>query len=135
MGAIAESVVAYAQPLIDQTDGTVEQINKALSLAQICWNLAIAPKEMFDGALAALRPSLKMNNEEFAAFRRDIVDPMIRRHHEMFPHLPRRASGGPKSSPAPSSTVVQPEKKFPGTPRYAPCPCGSGKKYKWCCES
>lgn len=23
--------------------------------------------------------------------------------------------------------------KYPGTPRNAPCPCGSGKKYKRCC--
>ena len=26
MGAIAESIVAYAQPLIEQTDGSVERI-------------------------------------------------------------------------------------------------------------
>jgi hypothetical protein len=29
MGAIAEGLVAYAQPLLDQTDGSEGQLNKA----------------------------------------------------------------------------------------------------------
>ncbi|MCY2967008.1 MAG: SEC-C metal-binding domain-containing protein [Planctomycetota bacterium] len=24
--------------------------------------------------------------------------------------------------------------KYPGTAPYAPCPCNSGKKYKFCCK-
>ena len=133
MGAIADAIVTYAQPLLDQTNGTAEQLNKALSLAQICWNLAIVPEEVFEETLAPLRSSLGMDEGQFTAFRHDIIDPMIRRHHEMFPQMRRLASGGPTYLPAPPSTFVRPEKKFPGTPRYAPCPCGSGKKYKFCC--
>jgi len=30
------------------------------------------------------------------------------------------------------SLDLKPEVKYPGTPRNAPCPCGSGKKYKKC---
>jgi hypothetical protein len=30
MGALAEAFVAYAQPLLDQTDGSEEQLNKVL---------------------------------------------------------------------------------------------------------
>jgi len=30
---------------------------------------------------------------------------------------------------------TKPKVKYPGTPRNAPCPCGSGKKYKKCCGS
>ena len=32
MGAIAEGFVAYAQPLLDQTDGSEEQMNKAFAI-------------------------------------------------------------------------------------------------------
>jgi uncharacterized protein YecA (UPF0149 family) len=133
MGAIADAIVTYAQPLLDRTDGTVEQINKAMSLAQICWNLAIIPEEMFEETLASLRSSLSMSEGEFTAFRHDVIAPMIRRHHEMFPQMRRLASGDPASLPARPSAIIQTEKKFPGTPRYGPCPCGSGKKYKFCC--
>ncbi|MGE5152396.1 MAG: SEC-C metal-binding domain-containing protein [Bdellovibrio bacteriovorus] len=36
----------------------------------------------------------------------------------------------PGLPPAPRARVV---KKFPGTGRNEPCPCGSGRKYKLCC--
>jgi len=32
MGAMAEAIVAYAQPLVDETDGSIEQMNKAMSV-------------------------------------------------------------------------------------------------------
>lgn len=35
MGAIADAIVAYAQPLIDQTDGSLEQLNQALAMSQV----------------------------------------------------------------------------------------------------
>ncbi len=38
MGAIAEAFRDYAQPLLDQTDGSEEQLRKALGLSQICYN-------------------------------------------------------------------------------------------------
>ncbi len=33
MGALAEGLVAYARPLLDQTDGSVEQMDKAFSMS------------------------------------------------------------------------------------------------------
>ena len=45
MGAIAERFVAYAQPLLDQTDGSEEQLNKALTISQLCFNLALLPED------------------------------------------------------------------------------------------
>ena len=43
MGVFAESIAEYAQPLIDQTNGDMEQINKAMahcsSMLEYC-NLA-----------------------------------------------------------------------------------------------
>ncbi len=34
MGAIADGFVAYAQPLLDQTDGSEAQLNKAFAISQ-----------------------------------------------------------------------------------------------------
>ena len=48
MGAIAEGIVAYAQPLLDQTDGSVEQMNKAMTISQLCWNLALLSEDARD---------------------------------------------------------------------------------------
>jgi hypothetical protein len=136
MGAIAEAFVAFAQPLIDETDGSIEQLNKALAISQFCYNLALLPDDNRSEALTELRQSLEMADEEFDAFRRSIVFPMIERHHEMFPFLHRRVSHAPSeiapSPPAHPGKAARGD-RYPGTDRYAPCPCNSGEKYKFCC--
>lgn len=78
MGILADSMVAYAQPLLDATDGLIEQMNRALALAQVCWNLALLPGEGRNAALREMQPSLKMEADEFEDFRRTVVVPMIR---------------------------------------------------------
>ncbi len=136
MGAIAEAIAAYAQPLLDQTDGSAEQMSKALMISQLCWNLALLPGDSRDKSLSEMRPSLKMDDDEFDAFRRSVVVPMIRRHQEMFPQMHRRGSTDPsQSGPSPLAhpRIAAPAEKYPGTGRYAPCPCNSGRKYKFCC--
>ena len=140
MGAIAEAIVAYAQPLLDQTDGSEEQLNKAFAISQLCYNLALMPEDNRDQMLSEMRPSLQMDDEEFDEFRRSIVDPMIQRHQEMFPLMHRRGStgfsqSGPRkwSLAAGAPRTAAPAEAYPGTDRYAPCPCNSGRKYKFCC--
>lgn len=136
MGLIADSIMAYAQPLLDNTDGSKDQMNNALALAQLCWNLALLPEKKREEGLAMMRPSFKMNDAEFEEFRRTVVLPMIRRHHEMFPSRPwpdllnqaKRASVAQACS-----TTTSKAKRYQGTGRNAPCPCKSGKKYKRCC--
>ena len=125
MGIMAESIVAYAQPLLDETDGSHEQMQNALSIAQFCWNLALLPEAEQQDSLAQMRPTLKMNAAEFADFCESVVVPMIQRHREMFPNMPRLASG--RTAPRTH------KEKYPGTGRNDPCPCNSGKKYKRCC--
>lgn len=141
MGAIGEAFVAYAQPLLDQTDGSEEQLNKAFSLSQFCYNLSLLPEDSRDRAVSEMRLSLEMNDEEFEDFRRSIVIPMIRRHQEMFPQMHTRGpTDSSQSSPLPSGPsfrtrprMAAREEAYPGTDRYAPCPCRSGRKYKFCC--
>ena len=138
MGAFAESVMAFAQPLLDQTDGSVEQMNRALMISQLCWNLSLLPKEERETSLSEMRMSLGMGDDEFDAFRQSVVVPMIQRHHEMFPQLHQNSLKIP--SPNESSLRAHPRKvatteKYPGTEPYSPCPCNSGKKYKFCCKT
>ena len=140
MGAIAEAFVAYAQPLLDQTDGSEGQLNKAFTISQLCFNLALMPEDSRDQAISEMRLSLKMNDEEFDDFRHSIVVPMIRRHQEMFPQMHRRVStNSSQSGPSPSGPSLRARPRmtaaeaYPGTDRYAPCPCNSGQKYKFCC--
>jgi hypothetical protein len=141
MGAIAEAFAAYAQPLLDQTDGSEGQLNKAFAISQLCYNLALMPEDSRDRTLSEMRPSLEMDDEEFDDFRRSIVVPMIRRHQEMFPQMYRQGSTNfSPSDPSPSGPSLRarprmaaPADPYPGTDRYGLCPCNSGKKYKFCC--
>lgn len=136
MGAIAEAIVAYAQPLLDQTDGSADQVNRAFALGQLCWNLALSPEEGRDEALDKMRPTLKMDDDEFEAFRRTVIVPMIQRHQEMFPRMHRLGSIEPsRGAPASQTRRTTPTRteKYPGTGRNTPCPCNSGRKYKLCC--
>jgi uncharacterized protein YecA (UPF0149 family) len=136
MGAIAEAMVAYAQPLLDDTDGSAEQMQSAFTLAQVCWNLALLPEEDRDDSLAEMRATLNMDDGQFDEFRRSVVLPMILRHHEMFPHMPRLGSMHHPEKPLPPETpptTAARTEKYPGTGRNAPCPCNSGRKYKRCC--
>lgn len=137
MGTIADAMSRFAQPLIDATDGSPEQLQRALLLSQLCWNLAMTPEGERDEFLANMRPALKMDDGEFQEFKRSVVTPMIRRHHEMFPAMQRPGATAPLH-PMPSYAIPppapgRPVKKYTGTGRNEPCPCGSGKKYKVCC--
>ncbi len=137
MGAISEAFTAFAQPLLEQTDGSQEQLSKAFALSQVCYNLALLPKEDQEAAINEMRSSLEMDDEEFTEFRRELLNPMIQRHEQMFPLLHRRISAEwLKSRPLPgphSEMAEHPETPPPPSDRYAPCPCNSGRKYKFCC--
>lgn len=87
MGAIGQAMAAFAQPLIDQTDGSPQQVQKAVTIATLCWNMAIVPDVEHDEFLNGMREAIRMSDDEFREFRQNVIDPMIRRHRQMFPHL------------------------------------------------
>jgi uncharacterized protein YecA (UPF0149 family) len=95
----------------------------------MCWNLALSPEDKRETEIEKMKSALKMTDEELADVRQSLILPMIHRHHEMFPGLHSRS----KQSPNMAGIVSSPPKKYPGADRYAPCPCGSGRKYKFCC--
>jgi len=131
LGAIAEGIAAYAQPLFESTDGSIEDMNRAMTIAQLCWNLALVPEDKRDVEIDAMKSSLKMTDTDFADFRQRLILPMIQRHCDMFPALHHRST---QASKIVSVAPALPE-KYPGTSRNAPCPCGSRRKYKRCCGS
>jgi len=140
MGRVAESIMAYAQPLIDSTDGSLEEVNKALSLSALCYNLALTPEEDRGKSLDLLRRSTNLGDVEFIDLCRDCIIPMIQRHQEMFPamhrrrsvNLSQRASADRLSSRSASRNALTEGAPVP-VDRYAPCSCNSGKKFKFCC--
>ena len=136
MGAIADAIVAYAQPLIDATDGSMKQLNMALTLGQACWNLSVLPKDQRQAAMISLAEALSLDDAEFHDLQRSTLEPMIRRHEEMFPKLHRSEPlepppWEPRVSLLPSAKLPNEKPSQPG--RYDPCPCNSGRKYKFCC--
>jgi len=140
MGAIANAMVSYAQPLIDKTNGSLEQVQKAFAIGQACWNMALYPSDEREQFITDMQATLQMDDGEFEEFRRSIILPMIRRHEEMFPLLHHRDSNRPVSAPskAPSvrpTYVTQPTstQARTGIGRNSPCPCNSGRKHKQCC--
>lgn len=64
MGTLADSVVAYAKPLLDQSDGSKEQLDRAFALAQTCWTLALLPDEQLEEELPRMRLALSMEKDE-----------------------------------------------------------------------
>ena len=68
MGAIADAILAYAQPLIDQTDGSTEELHKALTISQVCYNLALLSEKERNEHIDAMQEAFEMADEEFAEF-------------------------------------------------------------------
>ena len=136
MGAIADAIMAYARPLVDATDGSMEQLNRALTISQACWNLSLLPKDQRQSSMKSLAEALSLGDAEFQDFQSSTLEPMIRRHEEMFPKLHQRDSIKPphwQSSLSPLPSAKSLKEKSPEPRRYDPCPCNSGKKYKFCC--
>jgi uncharacterized protein YecA (UPF0149 family) len=130
LGILAESMMKYAQPLIDDTDGSVEELDKALSIARICWNLSIMPEEEREECFASMRSDTEMSKDEFLDFKDNVIESMILRHKKMFPNMFPKLS---KQAIRESEPQRLRETKYPGTGRNDPCPCHSGKKHKKCC--
>jgi hypothetical protein len=86
----AQQMVEFVQPLLDQTDGSTEAVNKVMSLGMICWNLAMAPNDDQARRLSELAEKTFPNEETRAAFR-ETARVMVERHHQMFPELHDRS--------------------------------------------
>jgi len=136
LGHFGNAFAEYVQPLIDQCDGSEEQIKTAFMLGQVCWNLALSPADIREEMYCDMQRTFKLDNVKFEELLDSTIFPMIRRHVEMFPHMhhPDSSDGleGLSEWAEDVPEHVQ-EGKSKETSPNAPCPCGSGKKYKRCC--
>lgn len=65
MGVIADSLIEYCKPLMEPTDGSPADLQKALHLGQLCWNLAILPDAERGPAIAELQSSMTLDDVMF----------------------------------------------------------------------
>ena len=82
----AQQFLDFAQPLLDSTDRSKVETQRALTLAQFLWNVAVTRdtekrEAMLEELLRDITPDTE--REAFAGIARD----MLQRHREMFPEL------------------------------------------------
>jgi hypothetical protein len=82
----AQQFLDFAQPLLDSTDGSKAETQRALTLAQFLWNVAVTRdsekrEAMLEDLLRDITPDTE--RERFAGTARD----MLQRHRVMFPEL------------------------------------------------
>jgi uncharacterized protein YecA (UPF0149 family) len=142
MGAIGEALLEYMRPLTDATDGSPEELEKALALGQLCFNLGQMDQDSRSDHLEKLRESMGLSVEEYAEFFVNLILPMMIRHEEMFPRKKMKQTSVLSVDDQPDDRLMTKVDKTPHTSpvrrdrnldRYAPCTCDSGKKYKFCC--
>jgi uncharacterized protein YecA (UPF0149 family) len=132
MGAIAEGLVAFAQPLLDQTDGSPKQVQKAMDLAVVIYNLGLLPKEERGTVFAKLQEAFNCSDEQFEQFRISTIEPMLARR-DIMSTRPAIDSFESESTSQVTPRQLNSNKKYANTKPHDPCPCNSGKKYKFCC--
>jgi hypothetical protein len=83
----AQQMVDYAQPLLDSTDGSLEETQRVLDLAMIFWNAALMDADARDATLGELADKYEGDlRDEFW----NMARMMIERHRAMFPEMRRR---------------------------------------------
>jgi hypothetical protein len=91
--SIGQAMVNFARPLLDSCDQSKESIEKAMSIASLCWTLALSEHEkdnMVEEMIDKSQKEDKLNTEDVEAVRA-VVKMMIERHKRMFPELHRKA--------------------------------------------
>jgi hypothetical protein len=74
------------------------------------------------GSVAAAAPGARLSSEvDFERLASDLVASPPTEAHDVV------------ASPSKEKYAGRPGDRYPGTARGAPCPCGSGEKYKRCC--
>jgi hypothetical protein len=82
-GGPAQQMIEFVQPLIDRSDGSKEQIEKALSFGMLFWNIAILPRAERAAAVEEVGRGIAQTDEDREAFR-DLAKVMLARHDELF---------------------------------------------------
>lgn len=137
MGAMADAMVEYCRPLIERTNGSHESVQSAINVGMTFWNLALLDESERKVGIQNLIDSLDLSAADARVFEEEVAVDMIQRHRDMFPGMHSSEYGlngfgfANRSHAFAAHTKSDP---YAGTAPYAPCPCRSGKKYKFCCR-
>lgn len=85
----AQAMVDFVQPLLDQTDGSSEQVERVMRLGMMWWNLAILPPSERARMLNETVEEMELDAEARDSFL-EATHAMIARHESMFPALHAR---------------------------------------------
>lgn len=109
----AQQMKDYVEPLLAETDGSLEAMNKVLGMGMAFWNMALADADEGARMLASCLDALPTEpaRQQFA----DVAGVMIERHRAMFPQM-HRARG--VQTGAPSDAV--PGRRSSGSVSEAP---------------
>jgi hypothetical protein len=82
-----DKLVAYVEPLLEDSDGTERFVEDALRMGKVFAHLALRglPPREEEAEVLKLASKIKMNGEIDVAVMSDLIRAMIRRHREMFP--------------------------------------------------
>ena len=83
----AQQMADFARPLLDAAGDGHSDLNKALSLGMIFWNLAVCRDQAREQLLVEVTSSMKTDDDR-AEFRL-LAATMIERHEQMFPDMHR----------------------------------------------
>jgi hypothetical protein len=84
-GGFADSLALLAEPLLEHSDGSLEQVQKAMSVAAVAWNIGLLPR---DQQLAAIDETIAESSMET----RDkenfvlLLTGLVARFNELYPH-------------------------------------------------
>jgi hypothetical protein len=82
-GGLAQQMIEFVQPLLDNSDGSKEQVEKAISFGMLCWNIAILPRAERAAEIEAAEHDIAKTDEDREAFR-DLAELMLARHEKLF---------------------------------------------------
>lgn len=123
--------MANDPPLIDSADGSPDD----LLLAMWCDKFARLSDDERETAIDQFRGSTSMSEVESVQFKRDFIEPMIERYHQMLSSdnpLDRELESQSDRRPDPAyRKAVAAGEPHPVTGPDAPCLFNSGKKYKF----
>lgn len=84
-------ILEYAKPLMEHAEN-VEQQNKAIAMAIICWNASFVDEKQGDGMVGELAEAFEGTGGREDASVREVIQFMLSRKEELFSHNKRRVA-------------------------------------------
>lgn len=84
-------ILEYAKPLMEHAEN-VEQQNKAIAMAIICWNASFVAENHGDGMVAEIAEAFEGTGGTEDASVREVIQFMLSRKEDLFSHYKKRVA-------------------------------------------